>query len=60
MRTTRCAAVLGNNGLAEDSSRYKRLMLLILTVAYAFNAMDRGIISIIGRAMKVDLGFDRR
>src|ERR1700761_198147 len=38
------------------SSRYKRLVLLLLTTAYAFNAMDRGIISIIGQAMKVDLG----
>jgi predicted MFS family arabinose efflux permease len=56
MQATRCAAVLGNNGLAEYSSRYKRLVLLILTLAYAFNAMDRGIISIIGQAMKGDLG----
>jgi MFS family permease len=38
------------------STRYVRLVLLLLTVAYAFNAMDRGIISIIGQAMKVDLG----
>jgi MFS family permease len=37
-------------------TRYLRLVLLLLTVAYAFNAMDRGIISIIGQAMKVDLG----
>jgi MFS family permease len=38
------------------STRYERLVLLLLTVAYAFNAMDRGIVSIIGQAMKVDLG----
>jgi len=37
------------------STRYERRVLLVLTVAYAFNAMDRGIISIIGQAMKVDL-----
>ena len=37
------------------STRYERRVLLLLTVAYAFNAMDRGIISIIGQAMKVDL-----
>lgn len=30
-------------------------VLLLLTTVYAFNAMDRGIISIIGQAMKVDL-----
>lgn len=48
MQATRCAAVLGNNGLAEYSSRYKRLVLLILTLAYACNAMDRGIISTVG------------
>lgn len=30
-------------------------MLALLTLAYSFNAMDRGIISIIGQAMKVDL-----
>jgi predicted MFS family arabinose efflux permease len=35
--------------------RYRRRVLLLLTAAYAFNAMDRGIISIIGQAMKVDL-----
>jgi hypothetical protein len=38
------------------STRYERLVLLLLTAAYAFNAMDRGIISIIGQAMKMDLG----
>ena len=37
------------------STRYERRVLLLLTLAYAFNAMDRGIISIIGQAMKVDL-----
>jgi predicted MFS family arabinose efflux permease len=42
-------------GLIKYSTRYERLVLLLLTVAYAFNAMDRGIISIIGQAMKVDL-----
>jgi len=42
--------------MIKDSTRYARLVLLLLTVAYAFNAMDRGIISIIGQAMKVDLG----
>lgn len=31
------------------------MVLLVLTTAYTFNAMDRGIISIIGQAMKVDL-----
>lgn len=34
---------------------YRRRVLMLLTAAYAFNAMDRGIISIIGQAMKVDL-----
>ncbi len=46
---------MGNAGLTEYSARYKRLVLLLLTAVYAFNAMDRGIISIIGQAMKVDL-----
>jgi predicted MFS family arabinose efflux permease len=36
-------------------TRNRRRVLLLLTAAYAFNAMDRGIISIIGQAMKVDL-----
>src|ERR1700759_4078740 len=42
--------------MIKYSTRYVRLVLLLLTAAYAFNAMDRGIISIIGQAMKVDLG----
>ena len=33
----------------------KRVVLLLLTTAYTFNAMDRGIISIIGQSMKDDL-----
>lgn len=41
--------------MLKYSTRYVRLVLFLLTVAYAFNAMDRGIISIIGQAMKVDL-----
>jgi predicted MFS family arabinose efflux permease len=45
-----------DEGLIKYSTRYERMVLLLLTVAYAFNAMDRGIISIIGQAMKVDLG----
>jgi MFS family permease len=56
MPPARCAAAPGIPPLTEYSARYKRLVLLILTTAYAFNAMDRGIISIIGQAMKVDLG----
>ena len=40
----------GERGLTEYSVRYKRLGLLLLTVAYALNAMDRGIISIIGQS----------
>src|ERR1700760_2786425 len=46
----------GDSRLSNFSASYERLVLLLLTVAYAFNAMDRGIISIIGQAMKVDLG----
>ena len=42
--------------MTRYSTRYRRRVLLLLTLAYAFNAMDRGIISIIGQAMKVDLG----
>jgi MFS family permease len=45
-----------NRVLSNYSAGYKRTVLLLLTVAYAFNAMDRGIISIIGQAMKEDLG----
>src|SRR5689334_1780486 len=45
----------GDAALSEFSARYKRLVLALLTLAYSFNAMDRGIISIIGQAMKVDL-----
>ncbi len=37
------------------SVSYKRVVVLLLTAAYAFNAMDRTIISIIGQAMKLDL-----
>jgi len=37
--------------LNKNSTRYERLVLLLLTVAYAFNAMDRGIVSIIGQAI---------
>src|SRR6201994_5005858 len=46
----------GDSRLSNFSASYERLVLLLLTVAYAFNAMDRGIISIIGAAMKMDLG----
>lgn len=49
------AELRSNAGMSRYSTRYERLVLLLLTVAYAFNAMDRGIISIIGQAMKVDL-----
>lgn len=34
---------------------YKRLVILLLMLAYAFNAADRGLISIIAQAMKLDL-----
>lgn len=37
------------------SEAYKRVVVLLLTAAYAFNAMDRSIISIISQAMKLDL-----
>ena len=38
------------------SPAYKRRVVLLLMLAYALNASDRSIISIIGQAMKVDLG----
>ncbi len=37
------------------TAAYKRLVVALLTAAYTCNAMDRGVISIIGQAMKVDL-----
>jgi predicted MFS family arabinose efflux permease len=48
------------NGLMKPDSpqypaAYKRTVLLLLMTAYAFNAMDRSIISIIGQSMKLDL-----
>jgi MFS family permease len=38
------------------STAYKRAVTLLLMTAYAFNSMDRSIISIIGQSMKLDLG----
>ncbi|HET9391439.1 MAG TPA: MFS transporter [Steroidobacteraceae bacterium] len=35
--------------------RYKRLVTLLLMAVYAFNSMDRSIITIIGQPMKLDL-----
>src|ERR1700755_172710 len=55
MPATCIATMNWGTALTDSSPRYNRLVLLILTAAYAFNAMDRGIISIIGQAMKVDL-----
>lgn len=49
------AAAAGEALLSEYSAGYRRLVLALLTVAYSFNAMDRGIISIIGQPMKVSL-----
>src|ERR1700733_584320 len=40
---------------SQYSEAYKRVVVLLLTAAYAFNAMDRSIISIIAQAMKLDL-----
>jgi predicted MFS family arabinose efflux permease len=40
---------------SQYSEAYKRVVVLLLTAAYAFNAMDRSIISIVGQAMKLDL-----
>ncbi len=40
---------------AAFTAGYKRRVLLLLMVAYSFNAADRSIIAIIGQAMKVDL-----
>ena len=37
------------------SASYKRGVVLLLMLAYTFNAMDRSIISIIGQSMKLDL-----
>lgn len=37
------------------SAAYKRLVTLLLMLAYAFNAADRGLISIVAQAMKLDL-----
>ncbi|MFO1468217.1 MAG: MFS transporter [Steroidobacteraceae bacterium] len=34
---------------------YQRLVLLLLMLAYAFNSMDRSIISIVGQSLKADL-----
>jgi predicted MFS family arabinose efflux permease len=38
------------------SDAYKRSVVLLLMCAYVFNSIDRNIVSIIGQAMKVDLG----
>ena len=38
------------------SDGYKRAVTLLLMTAYAFNSMDRSIISIVGQSMKSDLG----
>jgi predicted MFS family arabinose efflux permease len=40
---------------AAFTAGYKRRVLLLLMVAYSFNAADRSIIAIVGQAMKVDL-----
>lgn len=40
----------------QYSDTYKRAVALLLMTAYAFNSMDRSIISIIGQSMKGDLG----
>jgi predicted MFS family arabinose efflux permease len=37
------------------AAAYKRLVVALLTAAYTCNAMDRGVISIIGQSMKLDL-----
>jgi MFS family permease len=40
---------------APFTAGYKRRVVLLLMVAYTFNAADRSIIAIVGQAMKVDL-----
>ncbi|HEX3849085.1 MAG TPA: MFS transporter [Steroidobacteraceae bacterium] len=37
------------------SAAYRRVVALLLTAAYAFNATDRSIIAFVGQAMKLDL-----
>jgi predicted MFS family arabinose efflux permease len=39
----------------QHSDAYKRVVVLLLMTAYTFNAMDRGIISIVSQSMKLDL-----
>jgi predicted MFS family arabinose efflux permease len=39
----------------QYSAAYKRVVVLLLMTAYTFNAMDRGIISIVSQSMKLDL-----
>jgi MFS family permease len=41
--------------LPPFTAGYKRRVVLLLMVAYTFNAADRSIIAIVGQAMKVDL-----
>ena len=40
---------------ASFSTGYRRRVVLLLMVAYSFNAADRSIIAIVGQAMKMDL-----
>jgi predicted MFS family arabinose efflux permease len=37
------------------SAAYRRVVTLLLTAAYTFNATDRGIIAFVGQSMKLDL-----
>jgi predicted MFS family arabinose efflux permease len=43
------------SGPMPVSAAYKRLVIALLTAAYTCNAMDRGVIPIIGQSMKLDL-----
>ena len=49
-----------NNTLTQDGSSvaYRRYVLLILTLVYAFNFVDRQIIGILSPFIKADLGLD--
>jgi predicted MFS family arabinose efflux permease len=39
----------------QYSAAYKRTVVMLLMMAYTFNAMDRSIISIVGQSLKLDL-----
>ena len=55
MTTTTATDAAAASDRPVFSENYKRLVLLLLVVAYTLNFIDRTIISTIGQAMKVDL-----